>query len=464
MLNGENTGVTVNTVSRNTEIGRAERFVQSIEETHRFVPETKKWHVCQRGVWKQTDEKQVLDQACTFIKKDALRIAGIDDDRDREEAIVEYRRYANRSGVSNVAALASFRLRASLDDFDVDDTALCVGNGWIDLKTGERHTHDPTKMFSQACAANFSRFSEARLWRQTVEQVFNRDWRLIDYFQKAVGYSLLGDNREQVLFVCHGSGANGKTVLLETIRDIVGTYGQTVPVSALMSAKMSGGNSSPEIARLRGVRFALASETEKGQSWSTNRIKQLTGGDTVAARALYQDVSEFKSKATIWVACNHKPKVDAADKAMWRRIRMIPFDRVFAPEEQNPDLAAMLIEERDGILAWMLQGLMAYHAEGLAEPEAVTEATSRYRDEMDSAKRFLETQAELVSDGRTGVSTVKEAYQSWCRDEGLRPLAASQFNAALEEHGCEQKKSGNQRYWLGIRLIDALENDFRVGG
>ena len=83
---------------------------------------------------------------------------------------------------------------------------------------------------------------------------------------------------------------------------------------------------------------------------------------------------------------------------------------------------------------------------------------------MDSVKRFIETQAELVADSRTGVSTVKEAYQSWCRDEGLRPLAASQFNAALEEHGCEQKKSGNQRYWLGIRLIDALENDFRTVG
>jgi putative DNA primase/helicase len=112
----------------------------------------------------------------------------------------------------------------------------------------------------------------------------------------------------------------------------------------------------------------------------------------------------------------------------------------------------------------MLQGLAMYREQGLTEPDAVVKATARYRDEMDSVKRFIETQAELVSDGRTGVSTVKEAYQSWSRDEGLRPLAASQFNAALEEHGCEQKKSGNHRYWSGISLIDALENDFRVGG
>ena len=173
---------------------------------------------------------------------------------------------------------------------------------------------------------------------------------------------------------------------------------------------------------------------------------------------------EFKPKATIWVACNHKPEVDAADAAMWRRMRLVPFLRVFRPEEQDPNLSVKLAEERDGILAWMLQGLAMYREQGLTEPDAVVKATARYRDEMDSVKRFIETQAELVADSRTGVSTVKEAYQSWCRDEGLRPLAASQFNAALEEHGCEQKKSGNHRYWSGIRLIDALENDFRVGG
>ena len=105
-----------------------------------------------------------------------------------------------------------------------------------------------------------------------------------------------------------------------------------------------------------------------------------------------------------------------------------------------------------------------YREQGLTEPDAVVKATAKYRDEMDSVKRFLETQAEVVSDGRTPLSRMKEAYQHWCRDEGLRPLAASQFNASLEEHGCEQKKSGNHRYWSGIRLIDRLEDDMRACG
>ena len=319
-------------------------------------------------------------------------------------------------------------------------------------------------MFSLSCAARYLPTDRAELWRKTVNEVFNGDNGLIEYFQKAAGYSLLGDNREQVMFICHGSGANGKSLLLETIREVVGTYGQSVPVSALMYAKSNGGGAHPEIARFKRCQVRPASETEKGQRWSANRIKQLTGGDTVAARALYKDISEFKPKATIWVACNHKPEVDAADAAMWRRMRLIPFLAGVHNRGAGSEPSEKLAEERDGILAWMLQGLAMYRQQGLTEPDAVIKATARYRDEMDSVKRFIETQAELVSDGRTGVSTVKEAYQSWCRDEGLRPLAASQFNASLEEHGCEQKKSGNHRYWLGIRLIDALENDFRTGG
>ena len=217
MPNELGAGVTVNTVSRNTEIGRTERFVETIKRTHRFVPEIKEWRVCPAGVWRKTDEKQVLDEAFWFIKKDAERIARMEDDRDREEAIVDYKRYANRSGVSNVTALASVRLLAQLDDFDTDDDALSVIDGWVDLRTNRRHGMDASKMFSLSCAARFSPIDRAELWRKTVNEVFNGDKCLIEYFQKAAGYSLLGDNREQVMFICHGSGANGKSLLLETI-------------------------------------------------------------------------------------------------------------------------------------------------------------------------------------------------------------------------------------------------------
>ena len=174
MIENISAGVTVNTASRNAEIGRAERFVETIKRTQRFVSETKEWHVCEDGVWRKTDEKHFLHQDFLFIKQEAQRIAGMEDDRDREEAIVDYRRYANRSGVSNVTVLASVRLLAQLDELDTDDDALSVKEGWVDLRTNKRHGIDASKMFSLSCAARYSPFDRAELWRKTVSEVFSQ--------------------------------------------------------------------------------------------------------------------------------------------------------------------------------------------------------------------------------------------------------------------------------------------------
>ena len=175
----------------------------------------------------------------------------------------------------------------------------------------------------------------------------------------------------------------------------------------------------------------------------------------IAARGLYKDIIEFRSDATIWVACNHKPEVDSSDEAMWRRLRLIPFNRVFGRHEQDPELSEKLKTEYPGILIWMLQGLRMFLSQaGLEEPREVQMATARYRDEMDSVKRFLETSAKLEPNESEPVADIKEAYVYWCKDEGLKPLAASQFNAALEAAGCHQSKSNTTRIWKGIKLVD----------
>ena len=462
MFAAEPTGVSVNTITRNTEINRGDHFVNKIKNTHRFVAETKQWHVYGQGVWAPVELKRVQGEALEFIKSQAELIAKIPDERDRADATNEYRAYAKKAGISNLTDLASIKLIENIDKFDSDDLAMCMNNCWVNLFNGRSNPPNPAKFFSLSANAAFREGSTAPLWRKTIDEVFRGDSDLASYFQKAVGYSMLGGNNEQVLFICHGAGANGKSLLLETIRDVFGSYGQSMPISTLMRGKQSQSGASPEVARLRGIRFALAAETEKGQRWSANRIKTLTGNDTIASRALYQDMIEFKSKATIWVACNHKPEVDAADAAMWRRIRLIPFERVFKPEEQDVDLSSKLQKERDGIMTWMIQGLLMYQAQGLEEPKSVMLATEQYRNEMDSVKRFIAEAADRDPDARETVSDIKDRYKEWCRDEGLLPLPASSFNKALEDHGCRQTKSGNVRYWSGLKLIDELERDFKL--
>jgi len=462
MLNEGDTGVSVNTITRNTEIGRSDKFVNQIKPDHRFVVETNQWHVYGKGVWAPTELKYVHGEALEFIKAQAEAIAQIPDERDRSEAASDYRAYARKAGITSITDLAAIKLVETVDQFDADDHAMCATNCWIDLKSSRRHAPDPNKYFSMTANAAFYQNAQAPLWQKTVNQVFKGNTDLITYFQRAVGYSMIGGNPEQVLFICHGSGANGKSLLLETIKDVFGSYAQAMPISTLMRGKQNQSGANPEVARLRGIRFALAAETEKGQRWSANRIKTLTGNDTIASRALYKDIIEFKSKVTIWVACNHKPEVDASDAAMWRRLRLIPFERVFSVDEQDHDLPAKLMQERDGILNWMAQGLAMYVAQGLTEPDVVRLATDQYRNEMDSVKRFIAECAVLDSQHREPIGEVNERYRDWCRDEGLAPLPASAFKNSLEDYGCRQAKSGSVRYWQGLRLENDLERDFRI--
>ena len=454
-MHQNNAGQLTNTIIRNTEIGRADKFIGNIKNTHCYIKETSQWHIFNGTVWEQDDKRLVQQKAMDFIKDEGRRIASIDDDNIREEARHDFTRHANRAAVNNLTELAAVQLVNTVGRFDTDRMAMALENGWVDLNSCTFNPPDPDKLFSLQAAVPYKATEPAKLWRETVNQVFSNQEDLVVYFQKAIGYSLLGGNPEQLLFICHGAGANGKSLLLETIRNVLGTYAQAMPISTLMRGKQNAGAASPELSRLRGVRFALAAETEKGQAWSANRIKTLTGGDMIAARGLYKDIIEFRSDATIWVACNHKPEVDSSDEAMWRRLRLIPFNRVFSRHEQDPELSGKLKAEYPGILIWMLQGLRMYLSQGhLEEPREVKMATTRYRDEMDSVKRFLGSNAKLQPNESETVADIKEAYLYWCKDEGLKPLAASQFNAALEAAGCQQSKSNATRIWRGIKLVD----------
>ena len=213
-------GVGVATVLKHTEIGRGSQFVNTIKDSHCYVVDTNRWHEYERGCWTPVDQKAVQGRAMDFIKDEAPRIAQMIDDRDREETTAEYRRYANKAGVNNLTQLASVELRAKVEDFDTDDHAICADNGWINLKDGRLRQHDPNKRFSMTCAAAFAADRAAPLWHKTVGEVFNGNIDLMTYFQRVVGYSILGGNSEQVLFICHGAGANGKSLLLETIKNV----------------------------------------------------------------------------------------------------------------------------------------------------------------------------------------------------------------------------------------------------
>ena len=219
------------------------------------------------------------------------------------------------------------------------------------------------------------------------------------------------------------------------------------------------------MATLHGARLVTASETGEGRRLAESLVKQLTGGDPVTARRMREDFWQFRPEFKLWLATNHKPQIRGTDHAVWRRIRLIPFAVTFhAPgtgktPQQDPTLPARLRQELAGILRWAVEGCLAWRREGLGEPDAVRDATERYRIEMDVLATFLEECCVFDERADAGASELYRAYTTWCDDSGEHAESQTSFGTRLRERGLVRHKPHRGTVWQGIGLLAAHSAD-----
>jgi putative DNA primase/helicase len=285
-----------------------------------------------------------------------------------------------------------------------------------------------------------------------LDQVFDADWDLIKFVQRAVGYSLTGDTSERVLFILQGDGANGKTTFLETLRALLGDYAARTPAETLLANRLDAIPN--DVARLMGARFVTASETGEGVQLAEARVKELTGRDRLVARFLHHEWFEFCPEFKLWLATNHKPVIRGTDKAIWDRIRLVPFDVRIPKVKRDPHLLEKLWAERRGILRWAVKGCLEWQREGVGDSAAVKDATSEYQAEMDTFARFLAERCILDPDAWVPSSRLWSAYLWWVEDRDRRwPVGRKEFARRLQARGCTADKGKKGiRIWRGIAL------------
>ena len=271
--------------------------------------------------------------------------------------------------------------------------------------------------------------------------------------QKAVGYSLLGDNREHVIFLCYGSGANGKSVFLEVLSWLFGPYAHRADPELLL--QRNSDRHPTEIAAMRGKRLVVMQEVDPEGIWRSALLKSMSGDNTLTARKIRENPITFTVTWKVWIAANHLPRSRDHSEAFWRRIKLIPFNVTIPPERRDRTLPWKLREESVGLLAWAVQGLRMYYQEGLREPEAIAQANRAYREREDQVGRFLKERCQLG--GRTASSALYAAYQTWAMEEGERVLGQKAFVAELAERGFERKRMNDGMYILGIELSTERE-------
>jgi P4 family phage/plasmid primase-like protien len=430
------------------DIGNAMRLVERFGASLRFVVNVG-WHRWDGKRW-QRDESQIearryAQRTSKAIFHECAFLADPDAAKERAKFAV---RSGNDSRLSAMLSVSEPHLALSADAMDGNCWLLNCANGTLDLRTGEIRPHSQDDLLTRLAPVAYDPDAKAPTWESFLADVFENDRELISYVQKAVGYSLTGLTREQVLFIAHGGGSNGKTTFLEVLTQMVGDHSQQTPTETFM-VKDRAGSIPNDIARLKGARLVTATETESGQRLAESLVKQATGGDKLVGRFMRQEFFEFTPIFKLWLATNHKPEIRGTDNAIWRRIRLIPFNVVFKDAEEAAEgekvkdktLPERLAREMPGILAWAVRGCLDWQKHGLATPPAVTKATGDYREEMDQLGEFL---AECIEPARTvtiAARDVLEAYTAWCSRNGVEPVSSTRFGRNITERGVKRGRT-----------------------
>ncbi len=322
-----------------------------------------------------------------------------------------------------------------LGDFDADPMHLGVQNGVLDLRTGKLFPISPTLLVSKRCNVSFDPSATCPKFMAYIQEV-QPDPGTVRYFQRYAGYCLTGSVAEQVLLFLYGLGANGKSVFVETMAWILGDYSRKIATEMLMHHQRNPQGPSPDIAGLKGIRFAYANETEEGRRLSEARVKDLTGSDTITARYPYaREEINFLPTHKLAIAGNHKPEIQDSSYGMWRRIQLVGFEVTIPEKKRDGRLFEKLKAEGPGILNWMLDGLQAWRKTGLQPPKSVQAATAAYRDEQDIIGEWIADHCLTGSGCTEKKSDLYDAYRKWCVNNGHHPLANPRLTRRLKERG-----------------------------
>lgn len=344
------------------------------------------------------------------------------------------------------------RIHALSKEFDANPYVINLENGLFDLHSQTLTPHDPSQLVTKMAPVSWVQDAECPFWVNFIDQITCGDKELAAYLQRLCGYCLSGSTQEEVLPILYGEGANGKSLYLGTMRDLLGSgeYAHTLSPDSILNSRSYG--LPYEHRQLEGKRVALAIEVNKESTWNAAVLKSLTGGDETSGRAIGENPVQFKPQATIIMAVNHLPGLVSSDRGIRRRLQVVPFRASFDGKIRKEEIESQLRAEKPGIFAWMVRGFQEWEAQGLNPPKAVLEATEEYFKANDHIGTYLAERTVADANAKTPVGHLHEDYKSWALDSGVKPLGKKQLGDLLRSRGFEQDRSGSTRFWKGLVL------------
>jgi len=427
--------------ARFSEDALAVEFARRYANELRFTTSTGQWHIWNGHYWEE-------DSTCLVIER-IRQICRAEGSACKDPHLK--RRLASHRTINAVERLArtdpDIAVRA--DRWDRNPWLLNTPGGVVDLRTGRTCPGDRQDNLTMCTAVGPS--GECPLWHSFLSKITDGDHELQLFLQRISGYALSGSTQEHALFFLYGTGANGKSVFLNTLSGLMGEYARTAPMGAFSATRNE--RHPTELAGLKGARLVTATETEEGRYWDEPKIKAITAGDPISARLMRQDFREYLPQFKVMIAGNHKPGLRNINEAMIRRLHFIPLLKTIPISQRDLRLFEKLHSEWPGILQWMINGCLAWQMEGLNPPQLVREATATYLESEDLVGQWLAECCNFEPAASSATGELFRNYSAWCQMRSQNPRSHRSFSLELEARGFALARSNRQRRLIGLRLV-----------
>ena len=436
-----------------TDVGNAERLIATNGDDIRYVYEYKNWIHWEDDIW-VTDENGHMSRLAKQVAKSIFLEAANEADEKLQKKLVTHAfasEGSNRLNSMIDVSTTEIGITISQSALDNDRYLLGVKNGVVDLKTGNLLPSTKPQMITKRANVEFDADAQCPVWENALSQMMAGDKDVVEYLQRAVGYSLTGDTREHLLFFLHGFGENGKSVFINIIQKFLNDYAAQTPVSTIM--KKAKGSIPNDIARLKGARFVSTTETEEDSRISDAEVKHMTGGDTVTARYLHKEFFEFIPQFKLWISGNYKP-ILGEDHGIWRRVILVPFEVTFDEKTRDDQLEDKLTNELPGILNWAIKGCLNWQKQSLKvnPPKKIANATNEYKSDNDRIDSWTYDCCEKDPSFSAKSSELYESFRNWAGTNGESGMSHRTFSQKMVERRYAKKRTNTGVVFIGIKL------------
>ena len=425
-----------------------------------FVTGYKSWYQRQGTHWQKDERRGVerqLQQLLNNMNREAkaqLRAATAAKDEELVKVLKAYVGATKRTKgrIASVESMAQAQRAVGAAELD-SGNVLNLRNGTLDLDTLELHPHRcednltyclPYDYDPAAVCPRFERFITEILVK---EGTTDPDLDLCRLVAELMGYSLTNDtSQEAMAWMVGEEGGNGKTVFIKTLEALLG------PLAKSIDFQRIGAPGDYQLAEIPGRRIIFSTESERGGKVVESYIKRIVSGETIPARPIYGTPFDFPPVAKIWWAMNDRPVIKDTGNSMWRRMKLIPFYRVFTDNDKDPDLIGKLLDELPGILNFAIRGLVRLRQNGrFAESAAVVAAVDEYKRESNPVAQWVEERTVQGDELYTLATDLLRDYSAWTGGNNRYALNNTNFGTELRKLKIAKRreKRGNA-YNLGL--------------